>query len=54
MGVYSTPMKRSEIIEKLESLWEQADKNNIGTNEAELEYKELIADFLLQKLNEKK
>ena len=41
-------MKAYEIIEKLEDLYDQAWNSNIGSNEAELEYKHLVADWILK------
>ena len=42
-------MKRYELLDELEELQDYADKNNIGSNEAELEYRELVAS-LIEKL----
>lgn len=41
-------MKAYEIIEKIEGLYDQAWSSNIGSNEAELEYKHLVADWILK------
>ena len=42
-------MKRYELLDELEELQDYADENNIGSNEAELEYRELVAS-LIEKL----
>jgi hypothetical protein len=42
-------MKRYELLDELEELQDYADENNIGSNEAELEYRELVAN-LIEKL----
>lgn len=39
-------MERQLIIDKLDELYDKADKNNIGLNETELEYKESVADWI--------
>ena len=39
-------MERHDIIDKLDDLYDIADKRNIGQNETELEYKELTADWI--------
>ncbi|PKQ69369.1 hypothetical protein BZG01_00075 [Labilibaculum manganireducens] len=39
-------MKRHEIMDKLEGIENQCFKRNTGSNEAELEFKEEIADWI--------
>lgn len=39
-------MKRYEILDRLEELWENANDLHVGSNEAELEYREQVADFI--------
>ena len=39
-------MERFEILTELEELEYYANENNTGSNEAELEYRELVADFI--------
>lgn len=41
-------MERFDVIEKLDELRELADKTNTGSNEVELDYKERIADWVLE------
>lgn len=40
-------MTRTEIFEKIESIWEECDKRNIGSNETELDFKETLADWIV-------
>ena len=40
-------MNRDAILEELETLWEFTQNNNIGSGEAELEFRELVADWIL-------
>jgi len=42
-------MKRYELLDELEELQDYATDNNIGSNESELEYRELVAN-LIEKL----
>lgn len=44
-------MKRHEITEKLDQLYEEADRMHIGLNETELEYKEKVTDWILELVN---
>lgn len=40
-------MNRDTILEELESLWEFAQGANTGSGEAELDFRELVADWIL-------
>ena len=39
-------MTRQEIFDKIESIWDECDKRNIGENESELDFRETLADWL--------
>lgn len=41
-------MTKSEIKDKVEEIWDKSQKDNIGSNEAELEFKENISEFILK------
>jgi hypothetical protein len=36
-------MERSEIFDKIESIWDECQASNTGSNEAELDFKETLA-----------
>ena len=42
-------MKRQEIFDKIESIFEECDKRNIGSNETELDQQETITDWIVEK-----
>lgn len=47
-------MSRDTILEELETLWEFTQSSNIGSGEAELEFRELVADWILALVNSKR
>lgn len=44
-------MKRHVIKEKIEEIWEECQKRNIGSNEAELDFIESITDWIMERDN---
>jgi len=39
-------MKRDEIFEKIEAIWDECQDRNQGSNEAELDFKESVTDWI--------
>lgn len=39
-------MKREEIFNKLELIWEECQERNIGSNESELDFRESVANWI--------
>ena len=44
-------LSRQDILDHIEMLQEEASKNHIGSNEAELAARESIADYIMKLLN---
>jgi hypothetical protein len=46
-------VKKDDIIDKLEEMWDEAQANNIGSGESELEFKENVADWIYELYRER-
>ena len=42
---------RQEIFDEVERIWELCEERNIGSNETELDQRETITDYIVEKLN---
>lgn len=41
-------MNRDEILDKLEEMWENSNTTYLGSGEAELDYRENVADWIYE------
>lgn len=41
-------MKKYEIIDKLEEMWEESNATYLGSGEAELDYRENVAEWIYE------
>lgn len=41
-------MTRQEILDKIEQIWDECQDRNLGSNEAELDFMESLADWIVE------
>jgi len=46
-------MERDDILEELEDMWEESNSIHLGSGEAELDFREAVADWIYRLYNEK-
>lgn len=47
-------MKRQEILEMIQAIFDECDKRNTGSNEVELDQQETIANYIIKSFTPKK